>query len=174
VTSGHTFLGEFAGFVVFSEVGITGLQCDGGRLDDGWWRGPGRLGGVDARVSLALSDEVGGALLRDDLKVVGSTGVCEIDGWGGPGTKDDGPLFLSHGDVLGVVVPVIAEGVELSLKFVGDGRDDRIVVVRDVVLVTEEGECFVADEIVDLSPGERSDGRCVGHSVMRREKWVCL
>ena len=91
-----------------------------------------------------------------------------------PVSEDDGPLFLSHDDVLGVVVPVIAEGIELSLKFTGDGRYDRIVVVRDVVLVTEEGECFVAEEIVYLSPGERSDGRCVGHSVMRRDKSVCL
>ncbi len=48
--------------------------------------------------------------------------------------EDDGPLFLSHGDVLGVVVPVIAEGVELSLEFVGDGRDEGIVGVGDEVL----------------------------------------
>ncbi len=39
--------------------------------------------------------------------------------------EDDGPLFLSHGDVLGVVVPVIAEVVELSLKFMGDGEYER-------------------------------------------------
>ena len=41
--------------------------------------------------------------------------------------EDDGPLLLSHGDVLGVVVPVIAEGIELSLKFLGDGRDEGVV-----------------------------------------------
>ncbi len=41
--------------------------------------------------------------------------------------EDDGPLFLSHGDVLGVVVPVIAEVVELSLKFVGDGEEEGVV-----------------------------------------------
>ena len=42
-------------------------------------------------------------------------------------SEDDGPLLLSHGDVLCVVVPVITEGVELALKFMGDGRDDGIV-----------------------------------------------
>jgi hypothetical protein len=36
--------------------------------------------------------------------------------------EDDDPLFLSHGDVLCVVVPVITDGVELALKFAGDGR----------------------------------------------------
>ncbi len=41
--------------------------------------------------------------------------------------EDDGPLFLSHGDVLGVVVPVIAKDVELSLEFVGDGEDEGVV-----------------------------------------------
>ena len=43
----------------------------------------------------------------------------EVDGRSGPVSEDDGPLFLSHGRVLGVVVPVIAE---LSLEFVGDGE----------------------------------------------------
>ena len=127
-----------------------------------------------ACVSLALGDEVGGALVGNDLEVVRAAGVYEVDRRRRPLAEDDGPLLLSHGDVLGVVVPVIAEVVKLSLKFTGDGRYDRIVVVRDVVLVTEEGECFVAEEMVDLSPGERSDRRCVGHSVMRRDKWVCL
>ena len=84
--------------------------------------------------------------------------------------EDDGPLLLSHGDVVGVVVPVIAEGIELALKFVGDGRDEGIVGIWEVVLMAEEGEGFVADEIVDLTPGERSDGWCVGHCVMRRNK----
>ncbi len=88
---------------------------------------------MDAGISLALCDEVGGALLRDDLEVVGSTGVCKIDGRGGPGTEDDAPPFLSHGNVLGVVVPVIAEGVELSLKFVGDGRDEGIIGIGEEV-----------------------------------------
>ena len=36
--------------------------------------------------------------------------------------EDDGPLLLPHGWMLGVVVPVIAELVELSLEFVGDGE----------------------------------------------------
>jgi len=121
------FLGVFASLVVLSEVWITGLHCDDGRLDWRRRRGEGRLARVDAYGELALSDEVSGALLRDDLEIVRATGVGDIDGWSGPRTKDDGPLFLSHGDVLGVVVPVIAEGVELSLEFVGDGEDEGVV-----------------------------------------------
>ncbi len=61
--------------------------------------------------------------------------------------EDDDPLFLSHGDVLGVVVPVITEGVELALKFMGDGRDEGIVGVREEVLGTEECEGFGAEEV---------------------------
>ncbi len=38
-------------------------------------RSPGGLAGVDAGSSLALSDEVCGALVGNDLKVVGTTGV---------------------------------------------------------------------------------------------------
>ncbi len=81
---------------------------------------------MDAGISLALCDEVSGAFVGDDLKVVGSTGVGEVDGRRRPLAEDDGPLLLSHGDVLGVVVPVIAEGVELSLEFVGDGEDEGV------------------------------------------------
>jgi hypothetical protein len=43
-----------------------------------------------------------------------------------------------------------------------------------VVLGTEEGECFSFEEILDFAPDERGDGCIEGHSVMRREKWVCL
>ena len=113
--------------------------------------------------SLALSDEGSGALLRDDLEVVGATGVCEIDGRGGPLAEDDGPLFLSHGEVLGVVVPVIAENVELSLKFVGDGEYEGIVGGRVMVPGAEEGACFGLEEGLDFAPDEWSDGWCVGH-----------
>ena len=168
--SGHTFLAIFAGFVVLPEVGIARLLRKDGRLDGRRWRGEGRLAWVYAGVYLALSDEVGGALLRDDLKVVGSTGVGEVDGRRRPLAEDDGPLLLSHGDVLGVVVPVIAEGVDLSLKFEGDGRDEGMVEVRDVVLMAEEGESLVAEEMVDLAPDERSDGSGVGHTVMVRKE----
>ena len=66
--------------------------------------------------------------------------------------EDDGPLFLSHGDVLGVVVLVIAENVELSLEFEGDGRDDGVVWVRDEVTIAEESEGFVAEEVMDFTP----------------------
>ena len=155
--SRRTFLGEFAGFVVVSEVRITGLHCDDGRLDDGWWRDEGRLARVDAGISLALCDEVSGAFVGDDLKVVGSTGVCEVDGRRRPLAEDDDPLFLSHGDVLGVVIPVIAEGVELSLKFVGDGRDERIIGILEGVFGTTECEGFVAEEAVDFTPDLGSD-----------------
>ena len=147
-----TFLGEFASFVVFPEVWIARLLRELGRLYNRWRRGPGRLAGMDAGVSLALSDEGPGTFLRDDLEVVRATGVCEIDGWGGPRTKDDGPLFPPHGDVLGVVVPVEAEGIELSLKFSGDGKDEGIVGGRVVCFGTEEGECFSFEEIVDFAP----------------------
>ncbi len=62
--------------------------------------------------------------------------------------EDDGPLFLSHGDVLGVVVPVIAEDVELSLKFMGDGEYEGIVGGRCEVVGTEEGSGFGLEEMV--------------------------
>ena len=113
--------------------------------------------------SLALSDEGSGALLRDDLEVVGATGVCEIDGRGGPLAEDDGPLFLSHGEVLGVVVPVIAENVELSLKFVGDGEYEGIVGGRVMVPGAEEGACFGLEEGLNFAPDLWRDGDCVGH-----------
>ena len=165
------FLAKLARLVVLSETGIARPLRDWWRLNDGRSGDEGGFAGVDASSSLAGGDEVCGALVGNDLEVVGSTGVSEVDGRRRPLAEDDGPLLLPHGDVLGVVVPVVAEVVKLSLKFTGDGGDDRIVVVRDVVFVTEEGECFVADEMVDLSPGERSDGRCVGHSVKVRKEW---
>ena len=72
-------------------------------------------------------------------------------------SEDDGPLFLSHGEVVGVVVPVIAENVELSLEFVGDGRDEGIVGILEEVFGTSECECFVAEEAVDFTPDLGSD-----------------
>jgi hypothetical protein len=105
-------------------------------------RGVSRLPWVYAGGSLALSDEVSRALLRDDLEVIGSTGVKEIDGRFGPLLEDDGPLLLSHGDVLGVFVPRIAECVELSLEFSGDGRDEGVVGVGEVMAIAEESVGF--------------------------------
>ena len=78
-------------------------------------------------------------------------------------SEDDGPLLLSHGDVLCVVVPVITEGVELALKFMGDGEYEGIVGGRCEVLGAEEGAGFGTEEVVELAPDERSDGRSVGH-----------
>ena len=124
--------------------------------------------------SLALGDEVSGALVGDDLKVVGTTGVKEIDGRRRPLSEDDGPLNLSHGDVLGVVVPVIAEGIELSLEFVGDGRDEGIVGILEEVFGTSECEGLGPDEVVNLSPDLGSDGGIVVHCVVRRNKLECL
>ena len=162
-----TFLAIIADFVVLSEVGVSRLLWDLGRLDDGWWRDESRLAKVDAGISLALCDEVCGIFVGDDLKVVRSADMCEVDGRGGPESEDDGLLLLSHGDVLSVVVPVEAEGVELALKFTGDGRDDGMIGIgEEVTSLAEEGERLVAEEIVDLAPDEWSDGWCVGHSAL--------
>ena len=68
------FLGVFAGFVILSEVGIARLLQDH-RLHNLHRRGEGGLGGVNASGMLASGDEASGALLRDDLEVVGATGV---------------------------------------------------------------------------------------------------
>lgn len=89
-------------------------------------------------------------------------------------SEDDGPLNLSHGDVLGVIVPVIAEGIELSLEFEGDGRDEGIVGILEEVLGTSECEGFGPDEVVNLSPDLGSDGGIVVHCVVRRNKLECL
>ena len=73
--SRRTFLGEFASFVVLSEVGIARLLWEHRRLNDGRRRSVRGLAGVDASSALAGGDEVGGALVGNDLEVVGSTGV---------------------------------------------------------------------------------------------------
>jgi hypothetical protein len=70
-----TFLGVFASFVVLSEVGIARLLHDRRRWRRWRWRSVCRLARVDASSSLALSDEVGGAFIGDDLEVVRATGV---------------------------------------------------------------------------------------------------
>ena len=86
-------------------------------------------------------------------------------------SEDDGPLLLSHSDVLGVVVPVIAEDIDLSLKFAGDGEDEGIVGGRVNVLGAEEGEGFVAEECLDFVPDLGSDRYRVGHCVVIRRNW---
>ena len=85
--------------------------------------------------------------------------------------EDDGPLLLSHGDVLGVVVPVIAEGIELSLKFVGDGRDEGIIGRRMVVPGAEESEDFGLEERFYFLPDLGSDRHCLGHCGVIRWSW---
>ncbi len=172
--SRRTFLGVFASFVVLSEVWITGLHCDHGRMDDGWWRDESRLARVDASGELALCDDGPGTFLGDDLEVVRATSVCDVDGRCGPVSEDDGPLLLSHRDVLGVVVPVVVEGIELSLKLVGDGEDEGVVGGRVKVSGAEKGEGFSFEEILDLAPDERSDGCLLGHCVLVRKEVECL
>ncbi|BDA45216.1 hypothetical protein COCOBI_07-0030 [Coccomyxa sp. Obi] len=136
--------------VILAKTGIARLLWDGWRLNDSnRRRSEGRGPRVDASSSLALSDEVSGALVGDDLKVVGSTGVEEVDGRRRPVSEDDGPLLLSHGDVLCVVVPVIAEGMELSLEFEGDGEYEGIVGGRVMVPGSEESEGLVTEESDD-------------------------
>ena len=137
-------------------------------------RGIGRLAGVYAGSSLALGDEVSGAFVGDDLEVVRATGVCDVDRRRRPNKEDDGPLLLSHGDVLGVVVPVIAEVVELALKFMGDGEYGGVVGGWEVYAGTEECASFGVEKIEDFAPDKGSDGRCVGHGVVIMQGAKCL
>ena len=55
-------------------------------------------------------------------------------------SEDGGPILQFHGDGLGVVVPIVAKGIELLLEFVGDGRDEGSVGVWDVIIRAEECE----------------------------------
>ena len=81
-------------------------------------------------------------------------------------SEDDGPLLLSHGDVLGVVVPVIAE---LCLEFVGDGRDDGVVGVWDEVTIAEEGWSFGGvSRAYCVEPAVSSDASDMAWLVTRR------
>ena len=132
------------------------------------------LARVYASSTLALGGEGFGTLLRDDLEVVGATGVCDVDGWRRPVAEDDGPLLLSHGDVLGVVVPVVAEGIELALKFVGDEEDEGVGGRRMVVPGAEESEGFGLEECLDFVLDVGSDMNGVGHCVVIRMSWECL
>ena len=112
-----------------------------------------------------------GTLLRDDLEVVRATGVGDVDVWHRPSPEGDSPDFLSHGNVLCVVVPVIAEVVELALELVGDKEDEGVIGGR-VVVGAEECAGFSLEDIRDLAPEEWSDGGVVrllvGHCRMKR------
>lgn len=88
------------------------------------WRSPSGFAKVDANGCLALGDEGVCALVGDDLEIVGATSVVEVDGRCGPLPEDYCPDLLPHGDVLGVVVPVKEEGVELVVEFVGGGEHE--------------------------------------------------
>jgi hypothetical protein len=71
-----TFLGVFACFVILSERGIAGLLWRRWRRwRRRWRRSPSGFAGVYTGLSLALSDEVSGAFVGDDLEVVRATGV---------------------------------------------------------------------------------------------------
>ena len=74
--------------------------------------------------------------------------------------------------MLGVVVPVIAEGIELALEFVGDRRDEGVVGVGKGVFGAEEGTSFGEEEIVKFAPDSGCDEGLVGHYVMTRNKLV--
>ena len=76
---------------------IAVLQGDGRREYNGRRKSIGEFAGVDASVSLALSDEMGGALAGNDLEVVRTTGMEEVDGRRGPLAEADSPLDMSHG-----------------------------------------------------------------------------
>lgn len=47
-------------------------------------------------------------------------------------------MLLSHSDVLGVALPVIAENVELALEYEGDGEVDGVGGGQVVVLGSED------------------------------------
>ena len=76
--------------------------------------------------------------------------------------------------MLGVIVPVVAEGIELSLKLVGDGEDEGVIGGRVLFPGAEKGEGLALEESVDFAPDSSSDGEMVGHCEMERKKWVCL
>ena len=107
------------------------------------------------------------------MEVVKSTGVGDVDGRCGPVSEDDGPLLLSHGDMLGVVVPVEAEGIELLLKLVGDGGDEGVMGGRVKVPGAEKGEGLALEEGLDDPSDLGSDGGMIGHYAMEK-KWVCV
>ena len=65
---------------------------------------------------------------------------------------NDGPLDLSHGDVLCVVVPVEAECIDLSLYFMGEGDEVGVEEGREVSGGTEDGASLVSEDILDLTP----------------------
>ena len=96
----------------------------------------------------ALGEEGVGALVGDDLEVVGVTGLEEVDGSSGPHAEDDGPLDLPHGDVLRVILPVIADCVELVLEFMGE-RDEE---GGEVCGGASDGARLIAEDILDFAP----------------------
>ena len=71
----NTFLGVFASLGILAKTGIARLLWDGRRVYNRRRRRVGRLAGVYAGSTFALSDEVGGALVGNDLEVVRATGV---------------------------------------------------------------------------------------------------
>ena len=56
--------------------------------------------------------------------------------------------------MLGVVVPVETEGVDLALEFVSDGGEDGIVGVSKVIPGAKKSEAFVSEDIVDCTLDE--------------------
>ena len=69
-----TLLGVFASLGILSERGIARLLRKHKRQQNDK-RGVGGLSRVDACESFALGDKCGGALVGNNLKIIGSTGV---------------------------------------------------------------------------------------------------
>ena len=90
-------------------------------------------------------------------------------------SEEDGPLFLSHGDVLGVVVPVVAECVELALKFMGDGEYEGVIGGWEVLLEPRRVRALVwrSSRTLRLTCGAMGDASdmCVG---VAKEERDCL
>ncbi len=82
---------------------------------------------MNAGGELALCDEGPSTLLMDNLIVGGATNMEKVDKKRKALAKDDNPLVLPRGNMLGVIVLVETEGIELVLEAVGDGKDESVV-----------------------------------------------
>lgn len=63
--------------------------------------------------------------------------------------EDAGPLDLSHGDLLCVVVPVKAECVELALEFMGEGNKVGVEEGGEVSGGAQGGASLVSEDFLD-------------------------
>ena len=90
------------------------------------------------------------------------------------------PWVPGMGDASDHLPVTLHEGIELSLKFEGDGEYEGIVGGRVMVPGSEESEGLVTERVktVRLICGSRSDlrsdGGCAGHSVVGKEGMECF